>query len=433
MENSSNPGLRGAYLRKLSDMAASDMAALAPSPGDGFAAGMLEQRPDERWPFYGEDEIAAVAAVLRSGRVNQWTGPDVFAFEEACARRFGGGRAIALANGSLALELALRAFGIGPGDEVVVSPRSFVASASCVRLVGATPVFADVDRDSGNLTAASVADALTDRTRAVIPVHLAGWPADVPGIIEAVRGRGVKVIEDCAQAHGAEIGGASVGSFGDAAAFSFCQDKIISTGGEGGLLILREKAAWQWAWSFKDHGKDFAKSQQPPGEPGMFRWLHDHIGTNWRLTGPQAAIGRIQLHKLDGWIDDRSRNAAIWANALGKIEGLRLPLPTGNALRHAFYKLYFYIDRGNDEEAARLRSEILKRSVAEGLRLFSGSCSEIYREQAFADVEAADCPVSRALGARSLIVEVHPTLRPDLVELRAQRLAEIAGAVLAGA
>ncbi|HEY8591259.1 MAG TPA: aminotransferase class I/II-fold pyridoxal phosphate-dependent enzyme [Sphingomicrobium sp.] len=210
----------------------------------------LSPRPDERWPFYAEDEIASVVAMLQSGKVNQWTGPEVFAFEQAFEERFGGGRAIALANGSVALDLALRAFGIGPGDEVIVSPRSFVASVSCVRLAGATPVFADVDPDSGNITPQSVAAVLTDRTRAVIPVHLAGWPADVPGIVDAVAGRDIKVIEDCAQAHGAEIGGTSVGNFGDAAAWSFCQDKIISTAGEGGLL---------------QGGRGF---RQPPARPG---------------------------------------------------------------------------------------------------------------------------------------------------------------------
>lgn len=400
--------------------------------GDAFpeSEGSLAPRADERWPFYDDDEIEAVATVLRSGRVNQWTGPEVFAFEEACRKRFGGGRAIALANGSVALELALRAFGIGPGDEVIVSPRSFVASASCVRLVGAAPVFADVDPDSGNITAAAVSEALTGRTRAVIPVHLAGWPADIPGIMEAVRGRDVKVIEDCAQAHGAEIDGASVGSFGDAAAFSFCQDKIISTAGEGGLVTIKDGDAWSWAWSFKDHGKDFVKATAAAGEPGMFRWVHDRIGTNWRLTGPQAAVGLAQLQKLDDWRAARTRNAEIWAQALADVTGLRVPLPTGNSLRHAFYKLYFYIDRGSNEEAQSLRSEILKRAAANELRVFSGSCSEIYRERGFSDLPSANCPVSRSLGARSLMVEVHPTLRPELLRERAHRLAEIAGQIL---
>ena len=396
------------------------------------AADSLAIRPDERWPFYGEDEIAAVARVLRSGAVNQWTGADVFAFEDACSARFGGGGAIALINGSVALELALRAFSIGPGDEVIVSPRSFVASASCVRLVGATPIFADVDADSGNITAATIAPLLSARTRAIIPVHLAGWPTDIPAIMELVRGRDIKVIEDCAQAHGAEIGGESVGSFGDAAAFSFCQDKIISTAGEGGLLTIKDQAAWEWARSFKDHGKDFARSILP-GDPGTFRWVHDRIGTNWRLPGPQAAVGLIQLKKLDQWRSARIRNMEIWGRALGEIPGLRLPLPARNSLRHAFYKLYFYIERGTDEQAAVLRGEILKRSASAGLRVFSGSCSEIYLEKAFSDLPRPNCPVARSLGARSLMVEVHPTLRPDLLERRARFLAEIARQVMVAA
>jgi dTDP-4-amino-4,6-dideoxygalactose transaminase len=401
--------------------------AMDEAPGTPLSLGL---RPDENWPFYDTDEVEAAAQVLRSGRVNQWTGPDVFAFEKACSARFGGVPAIALANGSVALELALRAFGIGPGDEVIVSPRSFVASASCVRLVGATPVFADVDRDSGNITAQTIEPVLTERTRAIIPVHLAGWPTDVPAITELVRGRNIKVIEDCAQAHGAEINGQSVGSFGDAAAFSFCQDKIISTAGEGGLLMIKDRSAFEWAWSFKDHGKDLAKSTAPAVDPGAFRWVHDMVGTNWRLTGPQAAIGLVQLGKLDGWRETRMKNAAIWAERLARVPGLRVPLPAGNSLRHAFYKLYFYIDAGSDDEAAGLRSEMLKHAASAGLRLFSGSCSEIYRERAFEDGARADCPVSRSLGARSLVVEVHPTLDPDLLKLRARQLAGIARDVL---
>jgi dTDP-4-amino-4,6-dideoxygalactose transaminase len=399
------------------------------STSEGIDPHLLTLRPDEHWPSYSHDEIDAVASVLRSGKVNQWTGPDVFAFEQEFEERFGGGKAIALANGSVALELALRALRIGPGDEVIVSPRSFVASASCVRLVGATPVFADVDPESGNMAPEAVSRVLSDRTRAVIPVHLAGWPADVPGIIKAVAGRGIKVIEDCAQAHGAELGGKSVGSFGDAAAFSFCQDKIISTGGEGGLLTIKDLAAWRWAWSFKDHGKDFDKATEP-GAPGTFRWVHDMIGTNWRMPGLQAAIGRVQLRKLDEWSAARGRNAAIWAEALGDVAGLRVPLPRGNSTRHGFYKLYFYIEGGTDEEANRRRTQILGRAAAEGLRVFSGSCSEIYLERAFADFSHVDCPVAHSLGARSLMVEVHPTLRPDLLKARAARLAEIARDVI---
>ena len=384
--------------------------------------------PDEAWPFYAEDEIAAAVEVLRSGKVNQWTGGTVEAFQHACTERFQGGHGIALANGSVALELALRAFGIGPGDEVIVSPRSFMASASCVCLVGATPVFADVDRDSGNITADSIAAVLTERTKAVIPVHIGGWPADMPAIMALAAERGLKVIEDCAQAHGAAIAGRPVGSFGDAATFSFCQDKIISTGGEGGFTSFRDFDAWKWAWSFKDHGKSWDKVSMPAVAPG-FRWLHDMIGTNWRLTGPQAAIGLVQLGKLDRWLEARRRNAAIWTRALAQVPGLRVPAPAaGVAL--APYRLYAYLDGGDAIEPKR--GEIIRRAEAEGIRLLSGSCSEIYLEQGFAGLERPDLPVARELGRTSLAVECHPTLRPDLIERRAERVARIVADVLGG-
>ncbi|MDP8993383.1 MAG: DegT/DnrJ/EryC1/StrS family aminotransferase [Pseudomonadota bacterium] len=359
--------------------------------------------------------------------MNQWTGGEVFAFQDACAERFGGGHGIAVANGSLALELALRAFGIGRGDEVVVTPRSFVASASCVRLVGATPVFAEVDRDSGNISAESIAAVLTERSRAVIPVHLAGWPCEMEPIMALARTSGLKVIEDCAQAHGAEIEGRSVGSFGDAAAFSFCQDKIISTGGEGGFTSIRDRSAWERAWSYKDHGKSWRKVNESQQRAG-FRWLHDSVGTNWRLTGPQAAIGLVQLAKLDDWRAARSRHAAIWAEALAGTRGLRVPLPR-KGIRHAFYKLYFYVDTP-EAEAEPMRDEILARATAAGLRIFSGSCSEVYLEGAFEDLPRPELPVARSLGKTSLMVEVHPTLRPELLRRRAELLANIAKDVL---
>lgn len=380
----------------------------------------------ERWPFYAEDEIQAAVDLLRSGRVNQWTSDKVFEFERVCAERLGGGRGMALANGSVALELALRAFGIGPGDKVIVTPRTFVASASCVRLVGATPIFADVDPDSGNITADTVRPALSPRTKAIIPVHLAGWPIDMAPMMALAKEAGVRVIEDCAQAHGAEVNGQPVGSFGDAAAFSFCQDKIISTAGEGGYVSFRDESVWAWAWSFKDHGKNLAKVGAPPARPG-FRWLHDQVGTNWRLTAPQAALGTVQLGKLGEWRALRTRNASIWTTALAGIPGIRVPLPS-EGFTHAFYKLYAYVDGG--AATAELRDEILKRADAAGLRIFSGSCSEVYLEEAFADLPQPRLPVARRLGESSIMVEVHPTLDPDLLRRRAQALAQIAEQVL---
>lgn len=398
--------------------------------GEVNAAPVFDLTPEERWPFYAADEVDAACKVLRSGLVSQWTGPEVFQFEKACTARFGGGNGIALANGSVALELALKALGIGPGDEVIVTPRSFVASAFCVMLIGAKPVFADVDADSGNLTVETIQKVITPLTRAIIPVHFAGWPADMTGIMELAKEKNIRVIEDCAQAHGAEIHGRSVGSFGDAAAFSFCQDKIITTGGEGGFLSLRDRELWKRAWSFKDHGKNRDEVFSPSPVPGEFRWVHDTVGTNWRLTGPQAAIGLVQLKKLAAWQDVRRQNADIWKEALQTVPEVRVPLPDGQ-VQHAFYKLYFYIQGRPAEVAVELRREILQRCNAEGIRVFSGSCSELYREAAFSGHPHSVCPVARELGTSSLMVEVHPSLNQERLRERAKRLASVLRDVLA--
>lgn len=404
-----------------------EMAGATPLVRKRLAKG-LSLLPEEAWPSYSDDEVDAAVAVLRSGKVNQWTGDKVFEFERTYTRDLRNGRAIALANGSLALELALRAFGIGPGDEVVVTPRSFVASAFCVRLVGATPVFADVDRESGNITAKTIEAVLSSRTKAIIPVHLGGWPADMPAIAELARSRGIFLIEDCAQAHGAQIDGLPVGSFGDAAAFSFCQDKIISTAGEGGLVVFRDAAAFEWAWSFKDHGKNRERALTRATSPG-FRWLHDQVGTNWRMTEIAAAIGLLQLEKLPGWRSDRERRAQIWAHALSGIPGIRMPMPPRN-ITGAFYKCYAYVDVAA-EANERLRDQILQAAAARELRVFSGSCSEIYREAAFNDMAVEPRPVAHELGQSSLMFEVHPTLNEARLRDRADAVADIIREVLA--
>jgi dTDP-4-amino-4,6-dideoxygalactose transaminase len=193
------------------------------------------------WPCFSEEEVSAVATVLRSNRVNYWTGNECREFEKEFAAWCGTEYAIALANGTLALDLALRGLNIGPGDEVIVTPRTFIASVSCVVNAGATPVFADVDLESGNLCADTIQTALTPRTKAVICVHLAGWPCDMDPIMALAAQHGFKVIEDCAQAHGARYKGRSVGSIGHIGAWSFCQDKIMTTGGEGGMVTVNDE------------------------------------------------------------------------------------------------------------------------------------------------------------------------------------------------
>jgi dTDP-4-amino-4,6-dideoxygalactose transaminase len=363
----------------------------------------------KRWPVYDEEQIEDVVEVLRSGKVNAWTGDHVAAFEQAYARSIGRRHAVALANGTLALDLAMKVLGIGAGDEVIVTPRSFVASAACVMFAGATPVFADVDPQSGNLSAETIAPKITPRTKAVIVVHIAGWPCDMGPIMELARRNRIKVVEDCAQAHGAEYNGQPVGSFGDIAAFSFCQDKIITTGGEGGLVAMDDRDMWLAAWSLKDHGKNH-DAVFAPHRPSGFRWLHDSIGTNWRMTSIQAVLGLRQLERLPEWTRQRERNAGIWTNMLAGLPVLHAP-GLDPAHRHAWYRCYFYI-RPERLASGWTRDAVIAAINAAGVPCFSGSCSEIYLERAFADAGVAPAerlPVARQLGDTSLAFLVDPS------------------------
>ena len=363
------------------------------------------------WPQFAADEIDAVRGVLVSGKTNYWTGTECTSFEREFAKFVGARYAVALANGTVALELALHALGVGPGDDVVVPARSFMATASCVVLRGARPIFADVDAMSGNLSADTVKAVLTPRTRAVIAVHLAGWPCDMDPLLALARKAGIKVIEDCAQSHGATYGARVTGSIGDVGAFSFCQDKIMTTGGEGGMLVTDDPHVWERAWSYKDHGKSYDavfNREHPAG----FRWLHESFGTNWRMTEMQAAIGRRQLIKLPAWLTARQRNAKLLDTELRGVPGLVLrPQPPSHG--HAYYKYYAYVDplllaHGWD------RQRIIEAVTAEGVPCAEGSCSEMYLEKAFLDAgltPAARLPVTRELGETSLMLMVHPTMK----------------------
>ncbi len=362
------------------------------------------------WPVFADDEVEAAAAVLRSGRVNYWTGTECRAFEREYAAHCGTAYAVAVANGTLALELALIGLGIGPGDEVVVPSRTFIATASAAVMRGAVPVVADIDPDSQNVTAETIAAVLTPRTRAIIVVHLAGWPCEMDPILDLARARGLKVIEDCAQAHGARYRGRPVGGLGDVGCFSFCQDKIITTGGEGGMLVTDDERVWRRAWEFKDHGKSYAAVYERE-HPAGFRWLHDSFGTNWRMTEVQAAIGRLQLRKLPDWLDQRRRNADILRRQLADVPVLRIPEPPAH-LDHAYYRLQAFV-RPDRLRPGWTRDGILERLTAEGVPCFTGSCSEIYREQAFAASglgPSERLPIARESSDTSLAFLVHPSL-----------------------
>jgi len=388
--------------------------------------------PFSVWPSFSDEEVQAVADVVRSNKVNYWTGQEARQFEREFAAWVGVPHAIALANGTVALDVALKVLGIGPGDEVIVTPRTFIASVSCVVNAGAIPVFADVDPDSGNISPATIAKVITPRTRAVICVHLGGWPCDMDGIMELAERHGFKVIEDCAQAHGARYKSRSVGSIGHVGAWSFCQDKIMTTGGEGGMVTTRDESLWRAMWAFKDHGKSFAAAYEREHPPG-FRWLHETFGTNWRMLEVQAVIGRIQLRRMSEWTRIRQDYLArIWATAR-RHAGLRAPIfrcnqscaaagdacASASGCAHAGYRAYLYVV----PEKLRpgwSRDRIQESISSRGVPCFIGSCSEVYLEKAFDNTgwrPDAPLPAARALGEDSLAFLIHPTLTESEIKL----------------
>jgi dTDP-4-amino-4,6-dideoxygalactose transaminase len=365
--------------------------------------------PFPPWPYFAEDEIAAAARVLVSGKVNYLTGQEGHLFEQEFAQSVGRKHAIALANGTLALELALYTLGIGPDDEVIVPCRTFIATASSVVMRGAKPIMADIDPESQNITAETIAAVLTPRTKAIIPVHLSGLCCDMDPIIALAREHNLYIIEDCAQAVGSLYKGKPAGTFGHVATFSFCQDKIITTAGEGGMLLMDDTVLFEKAWGFKDHGKNYQSMQQKPTNVG-FRWLHDEFGTNWRLSEVQSAIGRLQLRKVSEWVEKRRKNAALLVERFSKLPALKVPLPSLDYY-HSYYKFWVFV-RPELLKSDWNRDRILTEINARGIPCFTAICPEIYLEKAFINSAFAmdrRLPQAEKLGAIDLTFLVHPT------------------------
>ena len=381
--------------------------------------------PFSPWPSFTEEEANAARDVILSNKVNYWTGQETRSFEKEFAEWSGAEYAVALANGTVALDLALKALGIGAGDEVVVTSRTFLASVSSIVNAGAVPVFADVDLDSQNFTAQTIRAVLTPRTKALICVHLAGWPCDMDPIMALADEHDLKVIEDCAQAHGAFYKGRPVGSIGHIGAWSFCQDKIMTTGGEGGMVTTSDRQLWADMWAYKDHGKSWEAVYEREHAPG-FRWLHESFGTNWRMLEVQAVIGRIQLRRMQDWHRARLGNAqAIWKTAQ-QLPALRVPVLPGNEV-HAAYKCYVFV-RPQCLKPEWSRDRILNEIIARGVPAFSGSCSEVYLEKAFDNTgwrPAQRLVNARELGDTSMMFMVHPTLTAQEIELTCKVISEV--------
>jgi len=377
------------------------------------------------WPSFTEEEATVVHDILLSNNVNYWTGDEGQQFEHEFAEFADCDYAIALANGTVALDSALKALAVGVGDEVVVTSRTFLASVSSIVNAGAVPVFADIDSDSQNITVTTISAVLTSRTKAIVCVHLAGWPCDMDAIMALAAERNLFVIEDCAQAHGARYKGRSVGSIGHVGCWSFCQDKIMTTGGEGGMVTMNDQKLWSKLWSYKDHGKSWQAVYERKHPPG-FRWLHESFGTNFRMTEMQAAIGRIQLKRMPQWHEARTLNSSRIFDIARTLPGLRVPtLP--KKIQHGWYKCYVFVIPEQLDDGWN-RDRIMNAIVAEGVPCFSGSCSEVYLEKAFDGTgwrPEKRLPVAKELGETSLMFMVHPTLTAAEIQKTCEVLVQV--------
>ena len=384
------------------------------------------------YPYYNKSIINKVSDVLKSGKVNYWTGNECKKFEKEFSNYHNVKYSIAVSNGSVALEIGLKALGLKKKDEVIVTPRSFIISASCVLNLGLRPVFADID-DNGNLSIEGIKKVYNKNIKAIIIVHLNGIVCDLDPILKFVKKNKVYLIEDCSQAHGAIYKHKKVGSFGDISTWSFCQDKIISTGGEGGMISTSKKKLWSRLWSLKDHGKNYKSVFYKKHKTG-FRWLHDNLGSNYRMTEMQAVIGREQLKSLDEQIKRRNLMASLYIyelrdyyqkyNILKEIDFKCQTCPLKHSIklcdrcRHAYYRLNLFVHK-NKINQIKLIEALNKNKI----NCNTGSCSEIYREKIFRKLGSYPrkrLVNAKLLGETSIMFSINPN--KSLIQIKKEIL-----------
>jgi dTDP-4-amino-4,6-dideoxygalactose transaminase len=370
--------------------------------------------------MYSKSQIQSVTSILKKNKTNYWTGDHGRLFVREFSKYHSVKYSVCVSNGSVALEIALRALALKAGSSVLVTPRSFVISASCVLNMGLKPIFADVDLN-GNVNIEGIKKAYKPGVKAIIVVHLNGLSCDLDPIVKFAKEKKLYLIEDCSQAHGAIYKGKKVGTFGDIAIWSFCQDKIISTGGEGGMISTNSKKLWLTCWSIKDHGKNYNSVFYKKHKTG-FRWLHDNLGSNYRMTEMQAAIGRIQLKSLDNQLKIRNAIANIYLSELKdyyqKYHLLQKPdfkcqtCPFKQNEKkckkclHAFYRLNLFINK-NKIKQIKLIEQFNKNKI----NCSVGSCPEIYREKIFKKLKfypKKRLSNAKLLGETSLMFPIDP-------------------------
>lgn len=363
--------------------------------------------PKSKWPNYDVNILTKITTLLQSGKTNYLVGKEGLLFEKNFSKFYKIKYANAVANASLGLELSLLSLNLNKGDEVIVTPRSYHSSVSCVIRAGLTPVFADIDRQTMNICPKSIRKNISKKTKAIICVHLYGMPCKMNDIIKLSKEYKIKVIEDCSQAHGSKIGRKYVGSFGDISVFSYCQDKIISTGGEGGMIATNNKKLNDKIWSLKEIGKNKDKFIKINSLSNNFPYVHDTIGTNARITEIQSCIGNYQLKKLKNYIRVRNENAKIFFNKLKNCKYLIIPNHNSQII-HSYYRYTVII---NNKKLSR--SILMKNLKKKGVTCTVGGCPTIYNERYFVknfNINKKNYPNAEYLKNRTLSFLVDQTI-----------------------
>ena len=363
------------------------------------------------WPQFSRSEIQSVTNVLRSSKVNYLTGKYGKKFELKFSQYLNIKYSTAVSNGTVALELAILSLDIKKGDEIIVTPRSFFASVSSIIKVGAIPIFADVDIETQNISLNSIKKVLSKKTKAILCVHLAGLPCDMEKICKFAKEKKIFIIEDCAQSHGASINKKNVGTFGNVAAWSFCNDKIISTGGEGGMVTTNSLKIKKFVESYKDHGKNFTKYNSIKKNQ-KFRYLHDSIGSNYRITEMQSVLGIEQLKYLNKNISIRNKYAKIFDKSLKKFKFINLFLTKKNYV-NAYYRYYFKINSKFLKKNWN-RDKILKKLNEYSIPSGTGSCPEIYKEEAIKKLkifQKSDLKNAHILSKNTITINFHHQMK----------------------
>lgn len=400
----------------------------------------VRSEPYPPWPDYGEEEVAAAVAVLRSGHLARQSGSEVRAFEQAFAERYGVKHAIAVSSGTAALHVALAALGVGPGDDVINTAHCFIGTATPVLHAGAVPIFADIDPRTFNIDPASVETKITPHTKAIVPVHLNGCPADMAAFLDIAQRHDLFVVEDAAQAHGALYDGQLVGTIGDVGCFSFWEDKILTTGGEGGMVITDDDDLAHRARKIHHHGEERSDGDYYAAERLYF---HDMLGYNFRMTEVQGALGRVQLTRLDDYVAARRQHAHHLSRLLADVPGIIPPYEPPEA-QHAFYK---YIIRLDCDVITAPALQFMTALQAEGIACSRRYPTPLHQQPLFTEHKGygntqapfswyegtlpqygSGLPAAEQLPDALIMIRMQPTFSEQDVEQIAQAVAKVAAA-----